>query len=129
MKKRTSLVDRMNERVRATHYDATSLKDLSEYWRWTDSKSVDASLDPETRRKLRDRARYEVANNSYAMGVALALANAVVGSGPRLQVLSLEKELANDIEWAFAEWMEQISLAEKLRAMRIAKFQDVVVAG
>lgn len=123
-KKRTSLVDRMNERVRATHYDATSLKDLSEYWRWTDSKSVDASLDPETRRKLRDRARYEVANNSYAMGVALALANAVVGSGPRLQVLSLEKELANDIEWAFTEWMEQISLAEKLRAMRIAKFQD-----
>lgn len=117
-KKRTSLA------VRATHYDATSLGDLKEYWRWVDSKSIDASLDPETRRKLRERARYEVANNSYAMGVALALADAVVGSGPRLQVLALEKEEAKRIEWDFCEWMEATSLAEKLRAMRIAKFQD-----
>ncbi|MBQ9372142.1 MAG: phage portal protein [Thermoguttaceae bacterium] len=110
--------------LKATHYDATSLDDLNEYWRWTNSKSVDASLDPETRRKLRERARYEVANNSYAMGVALALSDAVVGSGPRLQVLELEKELAKRIEWDFCEWMERIDLASKLRAMRIAKFQD-----
>ena len=109
--------------LQATHYDATSLRDLDYYWK-TDSKSVDASLDPETRRKLRERARYEVANNSYAMGVALALADAVVGSGARLQVLSLDKELAKRIEWDFCEWQEQIGLAEKLRAMRIAKFQD-----
>ena len=108
----------------ATHYDATSLHDLDEYWKWVDSKSVDASLDPETRRKLRDRARYEVANNSYAMGVALALADAVVGSGPRLQVLNEDKEVCKRIEWDFCEWMERIDLAGKLRAMRVAKFQD-----
>lgn len=119
---RTSLVElRM---LQATHYDATSLKELNEHWRWVDSKSVDASLDPETRRKLRERARYECANNSYALGVALALADAVIGSGPRLHVFFEDKELNKRIEWAYCEWAERIDLASKLRSMRVAKFQD-----
>lgn len=75
-KKEVSLAD-----LRATHYDATTNEDLKEYWRWTDNKSVDASLDPATREKLRKRARYEVANNSYALGCALAIADAVIGFG------------------------------------------------
>ena len=119
-KKEVSLAD-----LRATHYDATTNEDLKEYWRWTDNKSVDASLDPATREKLRKRARYEVANNSYALGCALAIADAVIGSGPRLQVLGVSsKELTKEIEWHFCEWSERINLAEKLRSMRIAKFQD-----
>ena len=36
------------------------------------------------RRMLRSRSRYEVANNSYAKGVVLTLANDVVGTGPGL---------------------------------------------
>ncbi len=119
-KKEVSLAD-----LRATHYDATTNEDLKEYWRWTDNKSVDASLDPATREKLRKRARYEVANNSYALGCALAIADAVIGSGPRLQVLGVfNKDVAKKIEWDFCEWSERINLAEKLRSMRIAKFQD-----
>lgn len=119
-KKEVSLAD-----LKATHYDATSNDDLKEYWRWTDNKSVDASLDPATREKLRKRARYEVANNSYALGCALAIADAVIGSGPRLQVLGVSsKEFTTKIEWDFCEWSERINLAEKLRSMRIAKFQD-----
>jgi len=34
------------------------------------------------------RARYEVANNAYARGIVLTLANDVIGTGPRLQMLS-----------------------------------------
>ncbi|GIW55548.1 MAG: hypothetical protein KatS3mg082_1952 [Nitrospiraceae bacterium] len=37
---------------------------------------------------LRNRARYEVANNSYARGIVLTLANDVIGTGPRLQLLT-----------------------------------------
>lgn len=113
-------------RVRAERWDATRPSDdLREHWRWTDSKSIDAALSPDVRRKFRERARYEIANNSYAKGVALAISNAVVGSGPRLQVLIPEnKKLASQIEWDFCEWAEQIRLAEKLRAMRFARFQD-----
>ena len=41
-------------------------------------------------------ARYEVANNSYAKGIVLTLANDVVGTGPRLQML-LDDPAANQL--------------------------------
>jgi hypothetical protein len=40
-----------------------------------DALSADASMTPEIRRTLRNRARYEVANNSYAKGMALTIAS------------------------------------------------------
>lgn len=112
--------------IRATRYDALNNADLRDHWRWVDSRSVDASLDPETRRRLRERARYEVANNSYAYGCALAVSNAVVGSGPRVQILesTLGRDALKRAEWEFVEWSQEIKLAEKLRAMRFARFQD-----
>ena len=94
------------------------------HWKHVDSKSVDASLDPETRRIQRERARYEIANNSWAYGAAMTLANAVVGNGPRLQLVSREGNNFEEVEWAFAEWSEEVRLGEKLRAMRFARFQD-----
>lgn len=113
-------------RLRATRFDALTDVNLINHWRWVDNRSLDASLDPETRRQLRNRARYEVANNSYAYGVALAIANAVVGTGPRLQILDsrLDRETTRRVEWDFAEWMAEIGLPEKLRALRFARFQD-----
>ncbi len=114
--------------LRSTRYDATRPEsDLDRFWSGADSRSVDASLDPETRRKLRERARYEVANNCYATGLGLTIANAVVGSGPRLQIVDADDRTRRDrqqIEWAFCEWSEEIRLAEKLRAMRFARYQD-----
>jgi len=50
--------------------------------------SADAAATVEVRRTLRNRARYEVANNSYARGIVLTLANDTVGTGPRLQMLT-----------------------------------------
>ena len=112
------------EIVLAVRYDALTLYDLRNHWLWADSMSIDASLDHDTRRGLRERARYEIANNSYAMGVALAIANAVVGTGPRLQAFVDDRDLEKDVEWTFDDWAEEIHLAEKLRAMRFARFQD-----
>lgn len=113
--------------IRGTRFDALTNIDLLNHWRWADSRSIDASLDPYTRQQLRNRARYEVANNSYAFGVALAISNAVVGSGARLQILSGlndNRDIIKRTEWDFAEWCVEINLAEKLRAMRFARFQD-----
>lgn len=112
--------------LRATRYDATRPEsDLDRFWSGADSRSVDASLDPETRRKLRERARYEVANNCYATGLGLTIANAVVGSGPRLQIVdAADRGFNKRVEWEFCEWSEEIRLAEKLRAMRFARYQD-----
>jgi lambda family phage portal protein len=87
------------------------------------------------RRTLRMRARYEVANNSYARGIVLTLANDVVGTGPRLQMLLGDGENGGAkagaapgpnqiIEREFAAWAKAIDLAGKLRTMRMARAQD-----
>lgn len=70
------------------------------------------------------RSRYEVANNSYAKGVVLTLANDVVGTEPRLQMLTGDDALNRKIEHDFHEWSAATGLAEKLRTARIARCQD-----
>ena len=113
--------------ISATRFDALTNVDLLNHWKWVDNRSIDASLDPYTRQQLRNRARYEVANNSYAFGVALAISNAVVGSGPRLQImdgLGDKRELIKRAEWDFSAWQDVVNLAEKMRSMRFARFQD-----
>ena len=79
---------------------------------------------PEVRRTLRNRARYEVANNSYARGIVLTLANDAIGTGPRLQLLTPDAEANRRIEREFAIWSKAINLAEKLRTMRMSRAQD-----
>ena len=119
--------EQMPRAISATRFDALTDENLRNHWRWVDNRSIDASLDPETRRQLRNRARYEIANNSYAFGVALAISNAVVGSGPRLQILdglNDDRDLIKRVEWDFSAWAQDIKLAEKLRSMRFARFQD-----
>jgi capsid protein len=66
------------------------------------------------RRILRNRARYEAANNSYAAGIVATLANDVVGTGPRLQVLTDDPDANNAIEHAFNAWARSINLADRL---------------
>jgi lambda family phage portal protein len=73
---------------------------------------------------LRNRARYEVANNSYARGIVLTLANDCVGTGPRLQLLGLASEVSRRIERAFSDWSRAVDLAEKLRGLRVAQVED-----
>jgi capsid protein len=89
-----------------------------------DSLSADAAASSDVRKQLRQRARYEVANNSYAKGIVLTLANDCVGTGPRLQVLTADNELNKKIELAFSLWSQRISLAAKLRTMRMSKSTD-----
>ena len=45
-----------------------------------------------------------MANNSYARGIALTLANDVIGTGPRLQMLTDEAKANRQIEAEFAAW-------------------------
>jgi lambda family phage portal protein len=81
-------------------------------------------VNPEVRRILRNRARYEVANNSYAKGIALTLANDTIGTGPRLQMLTDDAEANARIEDAFEQWSRAVDLAGKLRTMRLARAES-----
>lgn len=94
------------------------------HWAAADYLSADAEASESVRRTLRVRSRYEVANNSYARGMLLTLANDTIGTGPRLQVLTADEELNSRIEGAFMRWAERIDLPGKLRTARIARCQD-----
>jgi lambda family phage portal protein len=113
--------------VRA-RYDAAQTTPLNQrHWSMADYYSADASLSPNVRRMLRARARYELANNSYAAGMASTWANDLVGTGPRLQLdlgTDVDPAAVRRVELAVFDWMVNIDLARKLRIGKIAKFSD-----
>ncbi|MBL9030298.1 MAG: phage portal protein [Phycisphaerae bacterium] len=94
------------------------------HWAGADGLSADAAASPEVRRTLRNRARYETANNAYAKGIVLTLANDVVGTGPRLQLLTDDDDANERLEQAFMGWIKAIGLPEKLRTMRASRATD-----
>jgi len=76
--------------VRARYDAAVTSDENRRHWAHADGLSANAAANPVVRRTLRNRARYEVANNSYARGIVLTLANDTVGTGPRLQLLTAD---------------------------------------
>ncbi|MCE5327888.1 MAG: phage portal protein [Planctomycetaceae bacterium] len=110
--------------IRAKFDSAQTTADSRRHWANADGLSADAAANPQVRRVLRNRARYEVANNSYARGIVLTLANDVIGTGPRLQMLLESAQANRTIEAEFAAWAKAVSLPEKLRTMRQARAQD-----
>jgi lambda family phage portal protein len=115
--------------VRGKYDAAQTTHENRRHWANADHLSANAAMSPEVRRTLRARARYEVANNSYAKGIVLTLANYVVGTGPRLQMLTDDPEANRVIEQEFAKWSKAIGLAHKLRTMRIAQCETGEVFG
>ena len=94
------------------------------HWAMADGLSADASMSPDVRRTLRNRSRYEVANNSYAKGMILTMAGDCIGTGPRLQLQTNDSKNNRQVELDFERWAECVDLAAKLRAMRMAKATD-----
>ena len=90
--------------LRARYDAAQTTAENARHWAMADGLSPDAAMTPDVRRTLRNRARYEVANNSYAKGMTLTVAGDCVGTGPRLQLLTEDNQTNRIVEQAFAEW-------------------------
>jgi lambda family phage portal protein len=117
--------NRGSRRQARARFDSAQTTDNNcRHWLAADSLSADAAASPSVRRTLRNRARYEVANNSYARGIVSTIANDSIGTGPRLQLLTENENLNREIEGEFERWSTNVSLAEKLRTMRMARVQD-----
>jgi len=110
--------------VRARYDAAQTTPENTRHWSAADILDAVQSNLSGTRSTLRKRSRYECANNSYAMGVLLTLANDTVGIGPRLQVVTPDADLNSRIETDFTAWSAAVKLAAKLRTMRMAKARD-----
>lgn len=106
--------------IRAKFDAAQTTPENRRHWANADRLSADAASSPEVRAVLRSRGRYEVANNSYARGIANTMGHYVVGGGARLQMLTDSSDDNQAVERQFNRWAHEIDLAEKLRQMRVA---------
>jgi lambda family phage portal protein len=110
--------------VTRARFEAAERGDDYKHWSGADAFSADAALSPEKRRTMRNRARYERANNSYLAGISATLASDLIGTGPRLQLDIGDVDAARDVERQFYDWGTLIDLPHKLRTMREALVTD-----
>ena len=99
-------------RLRATYDSAQTSTQTKRHWAASDSYSADTANSYSVRKKIRERARYEVDNNSYPEGIAEAFALDVIGTGPRLQVFTSDDDLNDEIEDRWNEWLPRFVLLE-----------------
>lgn len=110
--------------VRAKYDAAQTTADNRRHWAAADALSAGAANSPAVRRILRNRARYEVANNTYAKGIVDTYTNDAIGYGPTIQINAGSPEASAKIKKAFETWAKEVKLAAKLRTMRRAKIVD-----
>ena len=123
--------------IRAKYDAAQTTSENEKHWSYVDGLSADAAASPSIRRTLRNRSRYEVANNSYARGISNFIANDTIGAQIRLSMMTTEIARANGrgnnlltrdeasfVEGEFFAWMQATGMFNKLRTMRIARCVD-----
>ena len=121
-----ALVQKMQDKraLRARYDSAETHSQNERHWAAADSLGPVEANNPAVRQRLRDRARYETQNNCYAQGIVDTLANYVIGTGPRLQLMSPYNELNEFVEREFSYWAMEVDLAAKLRLMNRAWWVD-----
>jgi capsid protein len=104
-------------------YDiARSTDENANIWKYVDSLSAAEANSPGVRQTIRNRARYEVANNSYADGIVDTLAADTIGAEIQLQLG--DSASAQRVERDFAKWANEVNLWHKIRVLRRAKCVD-----
>lgn len=110
--------------VRANHDAAQTTPENRRHWQNADALSADASASAVVRKTIRERARYEIANNPLLAGMVATKADLIIGSGPRLRMLTDSPEINARVERLFAEWANETGLAATLSVMAKAKVGD-----
>lgn len=109
----------------AARYDnATPTVDGQRQWWAVDYLSAKAANSFGVRRLLRNRSRYEVANNPYLFGVVTGNADDLVSTGPTLQCQTPDAGFNREVEAAFNEWAAEVGLVEKLRTAKLGRTID-----
>lgn len=123
-KKPRNIITAYDQYVRARYDAAQTTEQNRRYWAAADNLSAVDAANTTTCQTIRNRARYEVANNCYASGIVQTLANDCIGTGPKLQMHTADNEYNDLVEDMFGEWARAVMLAEKLRTMKSALTVD-----
>ena len=110
--------------IRAKYDAAAKTPANAKHWAGADGYSPVAALSDAVRKTLRERCRYEIANNSYAKGIVSTLANDLVGTGARLQLTIDDREVSSRLEAAWDAWSNEVRLAEKMRLLRTGRAES-----
>ena len=94
--------------------ETTSNEDL---FAGAEDGTADQHANSAVRKRIRNIARYETANNGWLKGIGKTFKNDVVGTGPRIQIIDegLSEEDRRDISLKFNRWLRDIKFAKKLR--------------
>jgi lambda family phage portal protein len=89
---------------RRSYYEAVAPASyMKNQWKKADGRDVNGPI-LDSLEVARNRCRYEIANNPLALSAITSLADAVIGSGPQLQMTTLNKNANMAIEKAFDAW-------------------------
>lgn len=110
--------------LRASFDAAQTTNSNARWWANSDALSARSANSSGVRQVLRNRSRYELANNGWGSGIMRTLANHVIGRGPRLQMTSLPGPLADEVERKFIEWAEEVQWPQLLWQMRSTRMRD-----
>lgn len=96
------------------------------HFRDADAMSAAAQMNPQARRILRQRCRYEVANNSYASGMESTMVKDTIGTGPSVNIPTEanDADAAAEVEMKFREWMTLNGIIDKAQQCCRAEFHD-----
>lgn len=111
-------------------YDSAQTTDNNrKHWAGADSLSAVSANSAQVRQTLRDRSRYEIANNSYCRGIINTLSAYTVGSGPSLQLTyrgpdvdpnPAYRQAAQQVERLWSDWAYQRELSQKVSTLKFA---------
>ena len=111
--------------IRARYDFAQTTEENAAHWSMATDWTADMEANPETRRTMRKRSRYEIGNNPWLHGTVLQMSEDLVGTGPRLQITGMDDaDAANGIERAFRRWSRAVGLDAILRTAFTAEVMD-----
>lgn len=110
--------------IRAKYDAAQTTPENRRHWINADSLSAKSANSLAVRKNLRERARYEIANNCWAEGMVSRWANYLIGTGPRLQIRTESRQDNSNFERVWNDWAAEIGLVEELQTWARAKLGD-----
>lgn len=113
------------KRLQAQYEAAQTTDENENHWANARGLAADAAADPGVRKTIRDRARYEDANNSLCRGIVDTYVDSIYGTGPTLAVESGITSYDDAVEYRFHEWCDERDIYEKGRLA----YRDDAVAG
>lgn len=112
------------QRLEASFDLTRTTNENKNHWSDADALSGRAAFYKSERKVARERSRLEAANNSWYSGMIRTAAAHIVGTGPRLQLMTQDSILNRRVEQAYHDWADAIGLPEKFSTMVETEWRD-----